>query len=138
MVHKLVAETWIPIPEELKQYLGTQILQINHKDEDKTNNNIENLEWCTAEYNSNYGTRNERMGKSLKGRRPSDATIKANVERCSKQVYQYSLDNKLIAIYPSTAEAARQNKGVFRSNIGHCCNGKIKTTGGYKWSYKPL
>lgn len=135
-VHRLVAEAFIEIPEELLQYKGTQKLQINHKDENKTNNIVENLEWCTAQYNSNYGTRNERMGNSLAGRRPSDATIMASVERCSRMVSKYSLAGEYIDTYPSLAEAARQN-GVFASNITKCCDGsgRLKSTGGFKWKY---
>ena len=136
LVHKLIAETFIPIPAELEQYIGTQNLQINHKDENKLNNNVENLEWCTARYNSNYGTRNERMGLKLKGRKPSDNTIKASVERSSKTVYQYTLEGELISIYPSASEAARQVQGVYSTNISHCCNGKLKSTGGFIWSHQ--
>ena len=54
-VHRLVAEAYIPNPDNLPQ--------VNHLDENKTKNNVNNLEWCSAKYNANYGTRNERMGK---------------------------------------------------------------------------
>lgn len=123
-VHRLVAEAFIPIPDELKQYIGTRNLQVNHKDEDKTNNCVENLEYCTHEYNSKYGTRGERIAeKMLNG-------------KLSKPVYQYTLDNELVAIWPSTNEAGRN--GFHQSTVSACCLGKEKQHKGFIWSYTKL
>lgn len=55
-VHRLIAKTFIP---NLNNYP-----EINHKDENKLNNNVDNLEWCTSKYNCNYGTRNKRLSIS--------------------------------------------------------------------------
>lgn len=58
-VHRLIAEAFIPNPDNLPM--------VNHKDEDGTNNSIDNLEWCTREYNVNYGTAKERRAKKIRG-----------------------------------------------------------------------
>ena len=116
-VHRLVAETFIPNPLNLPC--------VNHKDENRSNCVVENLEWCTYRYNSNYGTRNERCRKQLTNRKD-----------LSKQVYQYTLNGELVKIWKSTREAERN--GFRQECISLCCNGKLKTHKGYKWTYKPL
>lgn len=104
-VHRIVATTFLSNIENLPY--------INHKDEVKTNNYVSNLEWCTAKYNSNYGTAIERASKKR-----------------SKKVLCVECD----VIYESIAEAQRQT-GISHSNISNCCNGKRKIAGSYHWEY---
>ena len=105
LIHRLVAEAFILNPLNLPQ--------INHIDENKQNNCAENLEWCNAKYNINYGEHNKKVGKS----------------HC-KKVYCVELGK----VFESAKLAAMQ-LGLSDSNIAKCCKGKYKTTGGYHWEY---
>ena len=104
-IHRLVAKVFIPNPDNLPQ--------VNHKDEDKSNNCVENLEWCDVKYNINYGTRTKRAAKKQ-----------------SIPVYCEELNRT----FNSQVEAAKE-LGLNRCNIVSCCKGKRKTTGGYHWRY---
>lgn len=114
-VHRLVALAFIPNPENLPF--------INHKDEDTKNNNVEDLEWCTSAYNSNYGT----LPQRIRERQINSAAL-------SKAVFQYELDGTFISAYPSQCEASRQT-GVSSDMIGRACRGKAKTAGGFIFKF---
>lgn len=109
LIHRLVAEAFIPNPENLPC--------VNYKDEVKTNNCITNLEWCTHEYNNNYGTRTERSAKAK-----------------NKTVFQLRKDGSLVRVWPSANEVQRQ-LGYGHSNIVNCCTGKRHSAYGFKWCY---
>ena len=109
-VHRLVAEAFIPNPEHKSE--------INHIDENKTNNNVSNLEWMTRKENINHGTRTERMAKTQ-----SIPIIGTNVKTGeSKEFY-------------GARECARQ-LGLTHGNITSVLKGRYKQTGGYTFKYK--
>ena len=113
-VHRLVAFAFLQNPN--------QYPQINHKDENKLNNKLENLEWCSVLYNNKYGTRLKRVSESNKLRR---------------EVEKYTLDGFFIEEYHSVIEAARKNK-CCPSSISECCRGKIQKSKNFIYKFKDM
>lgn len=112
-VHRLVASAFV---ENL-----LDLPEVNHKDENLENNCVDNLEWCTAKYNANYGTRNERNRKE-------------KIENYGKKVNQYDLYGNFIRTFPSLS-VIEEKYGFFATAISRCCKGKQKTSYGYIWKF---
>ena len=119
-VHRLVAEAFIQNPNNLPE--------INHKDENKTNNIYTNLEWCDRSYNVNYGTRNKRASISI-----SKSLL--NNEKICKPILQLSKEGVIIKEWLSAAEAEREG-GYDNAHISKCCLGQRKTHKGFIWRFK--
>lgn len=108
-VHRLVGKAFVPNPENKPC--------INHKDENRKNNHVDNLEWVTQKENANYGTRNKRSG-----------------DKHGKRVIQFDLNGKEIRRWISAAEAGR-HYGKSRITIGDACRKHGKCCG-YLWRYE--
>ncbi|MBO7526481.1 MAG: HNH endonuclease [Clostridia bacterium] len=105
-LHRIIAETFIPNPNNLPC--------INHKDGNKTNNDLSNLEWCTYSDNNRHA-------------------YETGLKNC-KKVAQYDIDGNLINIYNSVINASKETN-ISQANISSCALGKRNKAGGFIWKY---
>lgn len=118
-VHRLVAIAYIENKHNLPQ--------VNHLDENKLNNMLDNLEWCTSKQNNNHGTRNKRLSETQR-----------NDVKKSKKVLQYSINGDFIKEWDSICDAERA--GYDRKGISRVCRGvkHYNTSNGYIWKFKQI
>lgn len=112
-LHRIVAEAFLPNPDGKPQ--------VNHRDENPENNRADNLEWATAEENTNYGSRTARAAAKNGSKTPI-------VQIDPKML-------KVVAEYPGQSAAARAT-GISLASINACLRGKQRRAGGYLWEYK--
>lgn len=108
-VHRIVANAFIPNPNGYAE--------VNHKDYDKMNNCVENLEWVTSSQNKQHAYLKEANQKSL-----------------GKSVEQYDLNNNYVQTF-RTVSLAAQEMGCCVAAISNCCLGRTKTSQGYRWKF---
>lgn len=111
-LHRIVAEAFIPNP--------LQLPQVNHLDENKDNNSVENLEWCSIKQNANHGTRNQRIAEKL------SIINQKPVESIDKYGH--------VTRYDSATKAALETKAG-QANITACCKCRRNSAGGLRWRY---
>lgn len=123
VIHRLVAETFIPNPENKSQ--------VNHIDGNIENNSMYNLEWVTCSENiqHSYNILHRKPNKSMLGR--------FGKEHNRSRLIQQIKDGNIIAEFYGSAEAQRKT-GIWKSVICNCCNGKANSAGGYQWKYKQV
>jgi len=118
LVHRLVAYYFCPRPADFHEH-SNRYYQVNHKDENTSNNRADNLEWCTAKYNINYGCHNERVAKAL-----------------GTEVWQYDMQGRLVGKFVSISSAARaMGKKDAEIRIRECLEDDTTTfiSYGYYW-----
>ena len=115
LVHRLVATAFLENPDNLPE--------VNHKDENKYNNCMDNLEYCSRLYNNTYNGRAKKVGEK-----------NTNNPKISKPVFSINKESGLIMWWESIMEAERCT-GIYNGNISKCCQGKAKSAGNHIWFY---
>ena len=130
LVHRLIAETFLENPEnkphinhKIEGKKGKKINMVIFNEDGSIDKERTSIEWVTPKENNDYGTRNERAGKTNTN------------GKCSKRVLQFTLDGEFVREWPSTREIERQ-LGYNNANISACCLGKRKSAYGFRWEYK--
>ena len=128
-VHRLVAETFLPNPEnkpcinhKIEGDEGKKINMVIFNEDGSVDKEKSTIEWATYEENNNYATRNERVSKTMTN------------GKTSKRVLQLSLSGELIREWESINECGRN--GFNKSSVCQCCQGKRKTHKGFRFMYK--
>lgn len=128
-VHRLIAKCFIPNPDNLPQ--------VNHKDENKKNNDIRNLEWCTASYNIKYGTHIQRRKEKIDFRGEKNPMFgrRGELNPRSRKIYCYDLQGNFLKVFNNAVEASNELKVNLNSLRGNA-HRRTKKCGSYIFRYK--
>ena len=128
LVHRLVAQTFLPNPEgkpcinhKIEGDEGKKINMVIFNEDGSVNKEKTTIEWATYEENNNYATRNERIAKAMTN------------GKTSKKVLQFSLTGEFIREWESTQECGRN--GFNQGHVAECCRGERKSHKGFRWEY---
>lgn len=110
-IHRLVASAFLPNPNSFPE--------VNHKDENPSNNHVENLEWCSHHYNMVYGTTKDRTAL-----------------KTGHAVSQYDMNGNFVNHYRSLRQAVKAMGGTDSSTIANCAKGIYKQAFGYTWRFE--
>ena len=132
-IHRLVANAFVPNPNNFTE--------VNHRDECKNNNYVDNLEWCDRKYNMNYGTRNERASHPQSNETRKKISISRTGKGTGKRSDMAGEKNpsarKVICIETEQVFGCIRDaeKWCGKKGVDKSCKGKAKTAGGYRWMY---
>ena len=128
-IHRLVAEYYLPNPlnlpcinHKIEGPEGKKMNRVIFNEDMTINYDLTTIEWCDHKYNNNYGTHNERIGKTNTN------------GKCSKPVLQFTLDGEFVREWPSANECGRN--GFHQGHVSACCRGEKKSHKGFVWKYK--
>lgn len=128
-IHRIIADAFIPNPDNLPC--------VNHKDENRSNSVLENLERCTYGYNNMYGSAPIKRRQTLKNTLNRKGVVLKGIQYGKNlKITQYSLDGEKIAFFEGGALEIKEKLGFNCSSIGSCCRHKSRTAFGFVWRYE--
>ena len=129
MVHRLVAQAFIPNPDNKSQ--------VDHKNTKRDDNRAANLKWVTARENANNPLSKKHLSKAVTGSQNPFYGHISSMHHGSRKIIQLTEDGQLVRTWNAMADVTREMDWDYRK-ISQCCSGQIKSAFGFKWMYWDL